>query len=147
MSITLRTAHAGDRQGLCSLLEQLGYPGTESFLAARVQLLLHHADALLLVAEAEGTLLGVISAHFVPQLARAGDFCRISYLCVEQRARGMGVGAALLRRVEEEARRRGCERIELHSHARRTDAHRFYAREGYTESPKYLLKQPGQAGM
>ena len=36
--------------------------------------------------------------------------------------------------------KRGCDRIELHCHARRTNAHGFYARLGYTESPKYFVK-------
>lgn len=143
MNPTIRTARRDDHARLVPLMEQLGYPGTADFIEARVAQLLRHPDALLLVAEGEGSVLGVISAHFVPQLARAGDFCRISYLCVDAGARGFGVGAMLLRRVEAEAARRGCDRVELHSHSRRTDAHRFYAREGYQESPKYLQKKPG----
>ena len=141
MSIDIRTAGVADHASLVLLLRQLDYAGTEVFIEDRIAQLLRHPDALLLVAEAEGTLLGVVSAHFIPQLARAGDFCRISYLCVEEKARGLGLGAALLRRVEEEARGRGCDRIELHSAQRRTRAHQFYARQGYEESPKYLMKR------
>jgi GNAT superfamily N-acetyltransferase len=39
------------------------------------------------------------------------------------------------------AKERGCDRIEVHCHSRRTDAHRFYSRQGYEESPKYLMKR------
>ncbi|MFM2483785.1 hypothetical protein [Celerinatantimonas yamalensis] len=35
----------------------------------------------------------VISVHFIPQLALAGDFARISYFCVADTARGRGIGA------------------------------------------------------
>lgn len=29
---------------------------------------------------------------------------------------------------------------ELHCHSRRKQAHKFYNRQGYAESPKYLIK-------
>lgn len=141
MSPVLRHACAADAPALVGLLAQLGYAGTEACVDRRVRQLLAHPDALLLVAEADGLVLGFMSLHFIPQLALAGDFCRLSYLCVHESARGLGIGAIFESRAVEEARRRGCDRIELHSHERRKDAHRFYFREGYEESPKYLMKR------
>ncbi len=140
MNPEIRTARADDAPALVDLLRQLGYPETAPFIARRIAELTQHPDAALLVAEIGAVVVGFISLHFVPQLARAGDFCRVSYLCVDERARGIGIGVALEARAVEEARRRGCARVELHSHQRRTDAHRFYARMGYEESPKYLQK-------
>jgi len=142
-SIHLRSAHAQDADALVPLLEALGYPGGEAFAARRVSQLLAHPDAMLLVAEGPHGLVGFISAHFIAQLALPGDICRISYLCVAPGTRGAGTGARLEAAVVDEARRRGCDRVELHSHARRVDAHRFYARLGYEESPKYLVKPLG----
>lgn len=144
MQVNLRSAAMADADALVDLLAQLGYPGAEDFIERRLRELLAHPDALLLVAEGEaGRVLGFISLHFIPQIALAGDFCRISYLCVAEAARSLGIGALLERAAVAEARRRGCDRIELHSSQRRTDAHRFYAREGYVESPKYLVKPLG----
>lgn len=140
MSVELRPATQQDAPALVELLEQLGYPGTQAFMADRLRTLAAHPDSLLQVATLGGVVLGVISLHFVPQLALAGDFCRVSYLCVSESARGSGIGARLLAFAEAQARRRGCARIELHSSTHRVDAHRFYAREGYVESPKYLMK-------
>lgn len=140
MTVELRPATPQDAPALVELLLQLGYPGTQGFIAGRVRELVAHPDSVLQVATLDGVVLGVISLHFVPQLARAGDFCRVSYLCVADGARGGGIGARLLAFAEAQARRRGCARIELHSGAHRLDAHRFYAREGYVESPKYLMK-------
>lgn len=138
---SIRPATAADVPALLPLLEQLGYPGCGDFAERRVRELVAHPDAALWVAQGEGGILGFISLHFVPQLACAGDFCRISYLCVAEHARGRGIGALLEVAAEHEARRRGCDRIELHSHERRTRAHEFYARQGYAESPKYLMKR------
>lgn len=141
MSVQLRPARSEDAPALVNLLQQLGYPGTEAFIARRLQQLAAHPDALVQVAEVEGALRGVIALHFIPQLALAGDFCRIAYLCVDEGARSLGLGALLEQFAHAEAQRRGCERIELHSSAHRVDAHRFYARQGYEDSPKYLMKR------
>jgi GNAT superfamily N-acetyltransferase len=125
---------------IAALLDDLGYPVDLHFLTHSIQRQLDHNDAVLLVAVVENTVVGVISLHFIPQLALPGDFCRISYLCVSPAARGQGIGTALEERAYELAQERGCDRMEVHSHSRRVDAHRFYTRQGYTESPKYLVK-------
>lgn len=85
-------------------------------------------------------VLGVLSLHFLPQLALAGDIGRISYFCVDDRARGAGVGRRLLAEGEALAHRRGCDRLEVHCHSRRERAHTFYRREGFVEAPKYFAK-------
>ncbi|WP_437879788.1 N-acetyltransferase family protein [Pseudomonas sp. LRF_L74] len=139
--LRIRTARAADTPALCALLTALDYPGSEAFIAARLEQLLAHPDARLLVAEEAGQVLGFISLHFIPQLALAGDFCRVSYFCVSDAVRSQGIGAALEQAAEQAARERGCDRIELHCAERRQGAHRFYARQGYRESPKYLMKR------
>ncbi|WP_447595336.1 GNAT family N-acetyltransferase [Aquipseudomonas campi] len=138
---TIRDARPQDAHSLNALLAALDYPGTERFIEARLAQLLAHPDERLLVAEDEGRVLGFISLHFIVQLALPGDFCRISYFCVADEARSLGIGAALEQAAERLARERGCDRIELHCASRRSDAHRFYFRQGYEESPKYLMKR------
>ncbi len=136
----IRSALLSDAPAIETLLSDLGYPGTGGFIKERIQQLLAHSDEELLVAEEENKILGVISLHFIPQLALAGDFCRISYFCVDAAARGRGIGNLLESRGQELARARHCDRIEVHCHARRINAHRFYERQGYVESPKYFCK-------
>lgn len=138
--VDIRTACEADADIICKLLTSLGYPETQAFIRTRIAQLLTHPDEELLVATDGSVVVGVVSLHFIPQLALAGDFCRISYFCVNEQARGTGVGAALESHVTELARARGCDRIEVHCHSRRVDAHRFYYHQGYTESPKYLVK-------
>ncbi len=139
--LEIRQATTQDADAITRLLTELGYPGTEVFIKGRLARLLSHPDETLLIAALNGTVAGVISLHFIPQLALPGDFCRISYFCIAETSRNSGIGAALESRAEEIAREQGCDRIEVHCHSRRTDAHRFYARQGYIESPKYLFKQ------
>ncbi|ELY5852424.1 GNAT family N-acetyltransferase [Cronobacter malonaticus] len=138
--ITTRTATPADAPAISALLTELDYLDTSHFIDQRLAELLAHPDERVLVAEEDGVLLGVLSLHFIPQLALKGDFCRISYFCVSSNARSKGIGRLLERKGEALARTRGCDRIEVHCHSRRSDAHRFYYRQGYTESPKYLCK-------
>jgi hypothetical protein len=50
------------------------------------------------------------------------------------------VGCALEAHCRKLAEERGCDRIEVHCHERRTRAHRFYFGLGYREVPKYLVR-------
>jgi len=109
-------------------------------MALRLPQLLTHPDAELWVAAQQECLCGFISLHFIPQLAMAGDFARISYFCIDEQWRGGGIGARLEQWAEQRARLRGCDRIELHCHSRRLGAHDFYRQQGYQESPKYFYK-------
>jgi N-acetylglutamate synthase-like GNAT family acetyltransferase len=121
--MAIRRARVSDWKQIRSLLDQLEYPGTASFLEARIERLVKDPDEALLVyeedrsdteeepvpegiagrprdqgteeARKERKLLGFISLHFIPQIALEGDFARISYFAVNERARGGGIGRAL----------------------------------------------------
>ncbi|MBD2234510.1 GNAT family N-acetyltransferase [Phormidium tenue] len=136
----IRPGQATDSGAIAALLTDLGYPVTAEFVTHSLQRQLPHADAAILVAVEQDTVVGLISLHFIPQLALPGDFCRISYFCIAPGARGQGIGTALETAASELAWARGCDRIEVHCHSRREQAHRFYNRQGYIESPKYLIK-------
>jgi GNAT superfamily N-acetyltransferase len=94
----------------------------------------------LVVAVNDGSVLGFISLHFIPQLALPGHFARISYLCVDESVRSEGVAKNWNSMRNGEPGSGGGDRIELHCHSRRDRAHQFYYRHGYEESPKYLMK-------
>jgi GNAT superfamily N-acetyltransferase len=140
LAILTRPAQLSDGPAIALLLESLGYPDTGVFIESKLAQQLAHPDAKLIVAVNGTRLLGFISLHFIPQIALPGDFCRISYFCVSENARSAGLGARLEQLAVALAEERQCDRIEVHCHSRRTDAHRFYGRQGYAESPKYLMK-------
>jgi len=137
----IRAARTEDWQAIRSLLDQLEYPGTGSFLEARIERMVRDPDEALLVYEDQGKVLGFISLHFIPQIAVEGDFARISYFSVDGEARGRGIGQEMESYCERLARERGCHLLEVHCHTRRDKAHAFYYRQGYEESPKYLIKK------
>ena len=137
----IREGDVTDAQIVAQLLGDLDYPNTPEAVAERIANMAGNPDSRLLVAEQAGKTVGFISLHFIPQLALAGEFCRVSYLCVSDHVRGGGIGQKLLDEAERLAAERGCDRMEIHSHIRRVRAHQFYARARYEESPKYLLKK------
>jgi GNAT superfamily N-acetyltransferase len=139
--VGIRRAEGRDREAIRELLSQLDYPGTEKFLARKMERLINHPDEALLVYEEDGKLLGFISLHFIPQIALEGDFARISYFSVDQSDRSRGIGQEMEEYCTRLARERGCDRMEVHCHTRRVQAHGFYLRQGYEESPKYFIKK------
>ena len=137
----IRRARVSDASQIGRLLHQLGYPVSADFVHQQLSALLNDPNEDLLVAEADDTrVIAFLAMHYVPQIAVEGGFARISYLCVDKEMQSRGLGKMLEREACRLAAERGCDRIELHCHARRTEAHGFYARLGYTESPKYFVK-------
>jgi GNAT superfamily N-acetyltransferase len=158
--MSIRSATLRDWEGISRLLTQLEYPGTAGFIRSRLERLLNDPAETLLVwagppAPSEppmssepppappepSTILGFLSLHFIPQIALPGDFARISYFAVDNEARSHGIGRQLEETATRLAAERGCVLMEVHCHSRRTRAHEFYARQGWTESPKYLIKK------
>jgi len=139
--VGIRNAAISDWKKIMELLKQLDYSNTNLFLKDKIMMLLDHPDERLLVYEDDKKVVAVISIHFIPQLAVVGDFARISYFSVDKEARSKGIGRELEEYCIALAKARKCDRIEVHCHSRRADAHRFYYRQGFVESPKYLIKK------
>jgi GNAT superfamily N-acetyltransferase len=141
-SITIRQAALSDAAAIARLLTQLGYPVSKTFVHRQLAQLLNDKDEDLLVGTRDNQeVIGFLSMHYIPQIGVEGSFARISYLCVDENAQSKGVGTELESEACRLAIARKCDRVELHCHLRRRDAHRFYARRGYTESPKYFVKK------
>ena len=89
-------------------------------------------DSVILVAEGGEGLIGLCSAYLDIDSVRFGRRCWVEDLAVHPERRSQGVGKALLAAARDWARERGAKRLGLESGMDRTDAHRFYEREGPT---------------
>ncbi|KGM44789.1 GNAT family N-acetyltransferase [Neobacillus niacini] len=141
----IRKANVEDCKQISLLLKQLDYPDVEPFIREKVEILLMDPNEVLLVFEEDKSVIALISLHFIPQLAVKGDFARISYFAVDKDIRSKGIGRKIEEYCTDLAIKRNCDRIEVHCHSRRKDAHRFYMRQGFTESPKYFIKMLPQS--
>lgn len=128
--IEIRGATAGDVAGLASLLAELGYPAPEASIAERLELVLASGE-IVLVAVRRDALVGLLTGHVTPVLHRPAPVGRITALVITERARGQGVGRALVTAAEAALAARGCGMVEVTSNRRRTDAHAFYEHVGY----------------
>ena|ERR1700722_730720 len=135
----IRHAQTTDTAAIRALIAQLEYDPPAA-LEEKIRRLSAHSDEVLLVYELDTEVVAFLSLHFIPQIAVTGDFARISYFAVKDSARSHGIGQQLEAHITRLARERNCDRIEVHCHTRRTDAHRFYDRQGYEEFPKYFIK-------
>lgn len=140
--MAIRPATSRDTEQICQLLDELGgYDNTKEFMSNRIGHIMHHPDHYLLVYEVSGGLLGLASLHIIPELGLMADTAILRYLVVSTKSRGQGVGKQLEERCVEIAKRRGCGQIQLHCAERREQAHAFYRRQGYLESPKWFTKE------
>ncbi len=134
--ISIRALLESDLPEISRLSGQLGYPVPPADLGARFRDLAGSLDHALLIAAAPGGGAGVfgwihvLASHALTH-APEGE---IMALVVDEPSRGRGVGAALVVAAEDWARARGLARIRVRCQIRREDAHRFYARQGFTHA-------------
>ncbi|RZN15496.1 MAG: GNAT family N-acetyltransferase [Methanosarcinales archaeon] len=65
------------------------------------------------IAESDWYVVGFANLHILPQLHHAGLVGEILELLVHESLRGRGIGAQLVSRIEQEAKKRRCVSIEL----------------------------------
>ena len=137
----IRLATPGDTPAISRLLTQLGYPGSDAFLERHLLEMLADPRETLLVWSETATVAGFLSMDFSIYPSLKGPVATIKAFAVDENARSQGIGARLEAEATRLAREKGCDRIIVHCHTRRIRAHEFYARQGYEESPKYLVKK------
>jgi GNAT superfamily N-acetyltransferase len=136
--ILVREASAGDLDALMGLYEQLTGPPRAPVSepppdpgAAIAQITADPARSLL-VAEADGRLVGTVDLLIAPNLTHhAQPWALVENVVVAESARRLGVGRALMLRAMEIAREAGCYKINLISGNERTEAHDFYRSLGF----------------
>jgi GNAT superfamily N-acetyltransferase len=135
-AFTIRPARGGEVEDVLSTYEWLFTPpgsrpaAWEEKRAARALAdAIGSDDSSVLVAEADGRLIGLCTAYLDLHSVRFGPRCWVEDLAVDPAHRSQGVGAALLDEARSWARRAGATHLELDTAEARTDAQRFYERE------------------
>jgi GNAT superfamily N-acetyltransferase len=129
MDPTIRDAGHADAEAVARLLTQLGYPSDAAAVEARLERLQVVGDRVL-VAELDGAVVGLAHLQVTPAIELDRPAGKIGALVVDEAQHGRGIGRALVRELEAEARLRGCELLYLTTAERRAGAHGFYERIG-----------------
>ena len=140
-SISVRPAVRGDAGAIAVLLTQLGYPVRAEEVIVRLGRMNGLKDVIVLVADIEEEVVGVITGHVFPSIHDSLPVAQLTSLVVNEDHRKLGVGARLTAAVEEWAREIGAARITLTSGLHRDEAHAFYKHLGYQQTGVRLAKE------
>ncbi|HEX19279.1 MAG TPA: N-acetyltransferase [Acidiferrobacteraceae bacterium] len=136
--IKIRPLRNSDIEAVMRLHRELGwnpaFMADGSTLRQRLQSLIIEESALLLVAEIDDHVIGYVHGEIIIYLLFAGREMMITEVFVREKARGKGVGKALVTAIENEAVKEKCFRISvLNSRERESYKRGFYPNMGYSE--------------
>ena len=87
-----------------------------------------------LIAEENDEILAVLNLRFERQLHHSEWIAEIMEFAVHSACRSRGIGKKMLEKAAQIAEAQGCAQVEAACNRLRTDAHRFYLREGMQKS-------------
>jgi GNAT superfamily N-acetyltransferase len=137
METTIREARPGDEGEILAMYPWLFAPPGSKPPQWDPQKAQHRlAEAIVsprstvLVAEDDRALIAFCTAYLELNSVRFGQRCWVEDFAVDPEWRSQGVGSALLSAAKQWARGAGATHLELDSGLARTEAHRFYERQG-----------------
>ena len=131
-ALTIRPAAPADAPVICELLQQLGYPASESDIPDRLNAVANFPRAAAFVAaNGYGEVVGLVTGHIFPSVHDNGPVAWLTTLVVLEDARGAGIGSALVRHIEKWAAQNGAKRLSVTSGLRRKETHAFYEKRDY----------------
>ena len=138
---TVREAGAADVEAVASAVESLlaelgGRRPERSELETEVRALLDDPEGgSVLIAEADGKIVGLLSASWQRAIHVPGIYATIQDLWVDEAWRSRGVGAELVEAIASQARGRGVNRLEVglprETFAAIASTESFYRRNGF----------------
>ena len=142
-SVTIRPARREDVAAIVAMLaddhlgrarERMEEPLPSAYYAAfeRVE---RDPNLTLVVAESAGRVVGCLQLAILPGISSQGGIRGLlEDVRVASDCRSRGIGEQLVQWAVTEAKARGCNLVELLTHASRVDAQRFYKRLGFAAS-------------
>ena len=110
---SIRRARTSDAHAVAELLEELGYKQPVEFFTERLEIFGRKPDELVLVAEQDGEVIGVLAFRAFLYFHEPGKQGRIIALVVSDKVRSKGAGRALVAEAEQFAKECGCKRMEV----------------------------------
>ena len=140
MEVTIRDARPPDAEALAALIGQLGYPASADDVGRRLERLSSSGTDRVVIAELGGEIVGLACLHISLSVAYDEPAAKLSAIVVDEPHRRRGIGEALVRELETEAKRRRCCVLFLTTAGDRDDAHVFYERLGFEETGRRFAK-------
>jgi len=145
MSISIRQANREDVSPIYHFINELEETVfDETAFAAHYYYNLQQPTIHYLVAEDAGKAIGFISCHGQTLLHHNGLVYEIQELFVNKDCRSKGVGALLIKALEEKLAAEDYELLEVASNIRRKDTHRFYLANSFRQTHYKFTKESGK---
>jgi GNAT superfamily N-acetyltransferase len=132
-AIAIRQIVPDDDAAAAGLSAELGYPADSQEMRERIARVTGSDDEVVFVGCAEGKVIAWIDVCICHHLA-TGVYGEIAGFIVSDGYRSAGVGRKLIRQAEKWIAERGIDRVIVRSRTIREAAHRFYLREGYSQT-------------
>ena len=134
MTVIIRRAAETDAAALAKLRrEAMGYAeSTDELVGGKLPKVLEKDYERVFVAECDGEVAGFVHAERYEVLYYPA-MVNILGLAVDKVHRRLGIAAKLMAAVEDWTRENGIKEIRLNSGISRTDAHRFYRKNGFDD--------------
>ena len=139
--MNIRNAEERDCLSLVRLISRLGYAAGVEELRTRLGLYSGSELDRVLVADIDGTVVGLIVLNAIKPFHEKSLWGRISALVVDESVRGKGIGTRLLQAADDFFMALGCSKVELTSGEQRVEAHEFYKGRGFEDVPKRFVKR------
>lgn len=137
--LSIRTAQAGDVDGLAALLKTAGEITPRDKLASRLSALLGQPGALLM-ADEWGPPSGLIAVHWHAVLSADLKVGWISTLLVDPERRRNGVARLLLKAASQAARSAGCGELVLQPPIATSDLRAFCLATGFVQTAESFTR-------
>ena len=136
MSVIVRLAKLEDQNRCSELLEVLAKATSdphEIFDSKTFKNLISNERGSLVVAEENGTVLGMASISFNLALRYNGEYCQLEELVVDKEARGKNVGGLLIEETIKLAKKRCCKEYGLYILESTKHNQGFYEKYGFVK--------------
>lgn len=137
----IRDAVLKDASAIVDLLKQLEFEKSTGFIENRLTQTKDKSLYRNLVVEIDEKIVALMTIHFWIQIGLEGKTCTISFFVVDKDIRSQGIGKYMEEYCTKLAKGNGCSNVEVYSSEKRTDAHRFYERQGYKHMEKFFIKE------
>ena len=147
-SVTIRPATEADISAMSQLLSQLfsietDFVPDEERQSRGLKLLLDTPDALIIVADEQGGVIGMATVQVLVSTAEGGRVGLVEDVVVDINHRDRGIGAALLNHLQQWAQDSGLSRLQLAADSWNSAALGFYARNGWSQTSLVVLRLGG----
>jgi N-acetylglutamate synthase-like GNAT family acetyltransferase len=126
----IRAVSADDCPGMTELTRALGYPSSSEKMCEILEMVMHHQDHSIFVAEIDQNLAGYI--HLVMGTTdQERNILNIAALLVDKQHRSRGVGKAFLAQAEQSARDKAANVLRIRTNLISPEAYAFFENHGF----------------